>query len=1067
MNKRTILYLMYGAMLMMILFTAAVLVVPRILWSRMDSMPLNVWIVDKTVTEEDYKEHEGLMWALNRMKIVSPDSGGSFRYDRDYYGTFPEAEAEFSVRPLPEVPAGGWGKQRPDLIYLADTYGRYQRDEETRKEDEAWTEPKLLYGGLSDDELDRIISALGEGTVLIGEYDIIRHTSRQRMEELFGLSLHTGYHGKYFKELSRYSEIPRSIVQNYETQTGRRWDFEGSGIVLISGDDRITILRKERDFKGDELSFRFTQAAGFAGIKEIPYDGWFEIVAANPSTRILGEYTVDLTEEGSAAMEKLGLPSVFPAVIEKQNSRYTSYYFAGDYAQKSFNGEYPGNYGSAVLRRILSLRSESDSGQFYWKAYLPMMEKILTGIDERKAGAPMPPAVAGAPILNVRVSGQTFEFKKDDGAWSELFARGVNIGSSLPGKWFTEFVRSEQLFIAWFEKISAMGANTIRVYTLLAPEFYSALQYYNTFCAEQPLLLYQEIWPEENPADGDYLAPDYEEEYRQEIRYVIDAMHGRAVIPQRDFRAYGLYTSDISPYIAGYLVGRELEPEEVIQTDERNPGYTFRGEYLFTEPEASPTEAWLAMNCDYVAAYETLTYGWQHPVGIVSWPTLDPAEHDSEWNAAGDKNLEYNDKAVVDINHISVKESLEAGFFGAYHIYPNYPDFMNNEAAYDAYSDEEGRLRYGGYLQEFIEGHTRYPALVAEFGLATGMGNAHYSPDGYHHGGMTEKVQGEGVVRMMKAIRREGYAGGLIFEWSDEWAKKTWTTEPYIIPFERNPQWHSAIDPEQNYGILAMEPEGVRSEAFSVTGRDAIRQLELAVDEAFLQVRIRLSEPLDLGNEMLIIGLDTYDRAKGETKYGAFLEQNAPSGLEFLVELRGEEDASLLVHPGYNFTKGLHRPSLTNQGIFERMSLLINKERVTKGGAYIPAVYDDLSALRFGSLDNNTYYHWESDGETVTLRLPWGRLHFSDPSSMRVLDDPGILYAPQRDELGTAVSEGLVVSALLTDAAGTTVLGRAGVDDPKNLAAFRWKNWEMPLYREREKSSYQIISDYFFAMTDR
>jgi hypothetical protein len=347
------------------------------------------------------------------------------------------------------------------------------------------------------------------------------------------------------------------------------------------------------------------------------------------------------------------------------------------------------------------------------------------------------------------------------------------------------------------------------------------------------------------------------------------------------------------------------------------------------------------------------------------------------------------------------------------------------------------------------------------------MGNAHYSPDGYHHGGVTEEVQGEGVVRMMKAIRREGYAGGLIFEWSDEWAKKTWTTESYIIPFERNPLWHSAIDPEQNYGIIAMEPAGIRSEPFSVSGRDAIRRLELAADEAFLYVRIHLAEPLDTEEQILIIGLDTYDRAKGEMKYGAFLSQNAPSGLEFLAELRGGGDASLLVHPGYNFTKGLHRPSLTNQGIFERMSLLINKERVTKGGAYVPAVYDDLSALRFGSLDNNTYYHWEADGEVVTLRLPWGRLHFSDPSAMTVLDDPGTLYAPQRDELGTAVSEGLVVSALLTDAAGTTVLGRAGVDDPANLAAFRWKSWETPLYRERDKSSYQIISDYFFAITDR
>lgn len=90
-------------------------------------------------------------------------------------------------------------------------------------------------------------------------------------------------------------------------------------------------------------------------------------------------------------------------------------------------------------------------------------------------------------------------------------------------------------------------------------------------------------------------------------------------------------------------------------------------------------------------------------------------------------------------------------------------------------------------FKEFIQEHTKYPALVAgEFGLPTGMGNAHTNPDGLHHGGLTEEQQGEGIVRMMKTIKAEGYAGGLIFEWMDEWAKKTWMTEPFMIPYDRH-----------------------------------------------------------------------------------------------------------------------------------------------------------------------------------------------------------------------------------------------------------------------------------------
>lgn len=1063
MNKKTLLNLLYAGMLLLVLGAAALLMVPRFLWGQMDPLEMNVWIVDKTVTESSFKEHEGLMWALNRMKVAAPGSEGSFVYDRDYYGTFPAGATDFTIRPLPEPSAGGLDPQKPDLIYLADTYGRYRDPEPALQGSEDREDPELLYGGLGEEELDRIASALNGGTVLIGEYDIVRHTSRDRLEALFGLSLHTGWYGRYFKELSRYSDLPLQILKNYEEQTGRPWDYEGSGIVLVSGDDRVTVLRQDRDFEGGGLYFRFTGESGLASGKAIPYDGWFEIVQPNPSTRIWGQYTLDLTGEGAKVMEELGLPDTFPAIAVRQSALYSSYYFAGDFAQKDFGGEYPSTYGYAPLWRIFSLRSEGDSGQFYWKAYLPLMEKILTGIRLEKEAEAKPPEEQETLLWNMQVSGQRFE-REAGGEWKEFFVRGVNIGSSLPGSWFTEFIASEQLFLDWFEQISAMGANTVRVYTLLAPEFYSALQYFNQIHEDRPLMLYQEIWPEEDPPGDDYLTPEYDQAYRQEIRHVIDAVHGRASIPRRDYRAWGLYTSDVSPYIAGYLVGRELEPEEVIRTDEQNPGVSFRGRYLSTDPAASPTEAWQAMSCDYLAAYEEESYGWQHPVGIVSWPTLDPVQHDSEWNAAGNKELEYNDKAVVDIDRISTEAGLKAGFFGAYHIYPNYPDFMNNEEAYDAYSDEEGGLRYGGYLQEFMKGHSRYPALVAEFGLATGMGNAHYSPDGYHHGGMTETVQGEGVVRMMKAIRREGYAGGLIFEWSDEWAKKTWTTEPFIIPFERNPLWHNAVDPEQNYGIVAMEPAGPRSEPFSAKGRDGVESFSLAADEAFLHIRIHLVRPVDFGKEMLVVGLDTYDRSRGEMKYGPSLPQNAPSGLEFIVQLKGEEEAALLVHPGYNAPAARYRSYLSDAGRFEPLSMLINKERVTKGGAPIQPVYEDLSALRFGPLENNTENHWNVRGDTIDLRLPWGRIQFSDPSAMRVLDDPGTAPVPLRDQLLTTVSQGLVVSVLLTDASGSVVLGTAGVEDPLNLAAFRWDSWDQPLYLQREKSSYGIIQDYFLEL---
>jgi len=86
-----------------------------------------------------------------------------------------------------------------------------------------------------------------------------------------------------------------------------------------------------------------------------------------------------------------------------------------------------------------------------------------------------------------------------EGTWLKIFVKGENIGAALPGRWFTEFPGNEQVYLDWLEKIGQMRANSIRVYTLLPPEFYRASLYYNIKHPHEPLWLFQEIWPEENP----------------------------------------------------------------------------------------------------------------------------------------------------------------------------------------------------------------------------------------------------------------------------------------------------------------------------------------------------------------------------------------------------------------------------------------------------------------------------------------------------------------------------------------------------------------------------------------
>lgn len=61
-----------------------------------------------------------------------------------------------------------------------------------------------------------------------------------------------------------------------------------------------------------------------------------------------------------------------------------------------------------------------------------------------------------------------------DGERAPFEIRGVNLGMSIPGEWATDYAIDGDTYTRWFAQIQAMGANTIRVYTILQDDFYDA-----------------------------------------------------------------------------------------------------------------------------------------------------------------------------------------------------------------------------------------------------------------------------------------------------------------------------------------------------------------------------------------------------------------------------------------------------------------------------------------------------------------------------------------------------------------------------------------------------------------
>ena len=713
----------------------------------------------------------------------------------------------------------------------------------------------------------------------------------------------------------------------------------------------------------------------------------------------------------------------------------------------------------------------------------------LAGCRNRDVPVTLDIYTTGDSSLMSRTAERYFEVYQG-GAWEEILVKGINIGTSLPGGWYTQFPANRALYRSWLEDIARLNVNVVRLYTLLDPAFYQVFHDYNSDPQNAPIWLLQEIWPHDEVPDLNFHEPEYKETYRKEVRLVVDALHGNAQIAGRPHRAYGNYSADISPFVLGLLIGREFEPDEVRATDALNPQLReYLGDFVVAR-DASPTEVWLAELCDVAMEYAQDRYGWQYPVGFVSWPTLDPLYHATEWEAiAISASPAYNDREEVRPDRFSRGVKNIAGFFGAYHIYPNYPDFMNMEPGFAEFADDEGSFRYIGYLHDFMSIHPAYPAVVAEFGISTSLNTAHLNPDGLNHGGLSEEDQGEMTVRMMKAIVNEGYAGGIIFEWTDEWAKKTWNTEPYMVPWERQVLWKNAMDPEQNYGILSMEPDrkpfqGLEHslEDFDLAplpanplGQAAVTSLSLDVDEAFLYLSVGLggatgSDGFLWDDFGLMLGIDTFLREAGEFKLPIEGVPILPTGVEFLLNISSPKDASMLVIPSYNRAEYAFAPAVSQKGIFARIEPVVNRERITRDGRTFPALRGDQSRLNYGQFDTEKedYYslaHWYADEDLskIEIRLPWMLLNVSDPSSAMVMyDKEKHLKDPLRDQLEVVRTEGFVFY-VATYSSSYKVLDyqpRQG-STLVSAAPYLWETWEEPSYKARLKKSFAIIAEYF------
>lgn len=615
-----------------------------------------------------------------------------------------------------------------------------------------------------------------------------------------------------------------------------------------------------------------------------------------------------------------------------------------------------------------------------------------------------------------------------------VFLKGINLGIAVPGTFPGELKASRNDYRRWISQIRDAGFNAIRTYTLHYPWFYEVLDSFNLANPNAPLFLLQGVWLEEEHPGFDGDLHQLSESFIDEIETNIDCIHGNRIITHRFGKAHGEYTTDVSRWVMGYIIGREVSPQEVLLTDEMNQGITgYQGRY-FSIDQTKPTESWFVKKMDHLVTYENDIYNTQRPVSVSSWPTLDPLYHPTELSR-------MEDTAFIDLSTTDFS-GAEAGMFISYHAYPYYPDFISRSPEYVNSYDTYGKNSYLGYLTVLKEHYGQMPLIIAEYGTPSSIGIAHYASSGIHHGGADENKQGLDKLRMLDNIYSSGAGGGIQFAWIDEWFKRTWLTDPLDYQPEWRILWHNIVSAEQNFGLIGFRQASREYQPWEELCSDCfVRSVKAFSDYTYMNIRLNTSGFLGV-MDTLWVAIDTYAEELGES----VLPDGHVTGnkSEFLMMITNHS-CELYVTEAYD-QFGKWHGTASDEQMFHSTATNGSPWKLVK----LKNNYFDQELQYIGKLEFQRIDHPPSSNDMVILdtfnidiHLPWTLINFTHPGEMRVIHDDRDIPGYQ-----DTISNGVAL----------TIVHKEELH--KTSQRFRWDDWhEVTGIEEYKKASYFIMKE--------
>ncbi|WP_300385996.1 hypothetical protein [Clostridium sp.] len=658
--------------------------------------------------------------------------------------------------------------------------------------------------------------------------------------------------------------------------------------------------------------------------------------------------------------------------------------------------------------------------------------------------------------------------KEKEGEYKEILIKGVEVSSSIPGHYGTDYAIDKETWIRWFSEIQEMGSNTIRVNTIYNDIFYNAFYEYN-INREEHLYLLQGIQVSDyaNNSEKDAYSREFYDTLKEDSLDIIDIIHGKKSIITNKIKGSGNYRKDISPWVLGYIVGNEWNPGTVAYTNNRGLySKTYEGKYFSTKESATAFEAMLAKVVDYMVSYESKKYKTQRLISFINDPQNDPFVYDEFYAKQLSK---YN---VIDAENIITTDELQSGFFASYRLYefcPRFSDYFSKEEKENLRNilpNLNKELFYDGYTQLLANYHSM-PVVITEYGFSSSRGTDDID------GPLTEKEQGKSLASTYNDIVSSGCNGAVISTWQDVWQRRTWNTS-YSVNVKETYRWHDIQSSGTGYGLLSFDTGEKKSTCY-VDGdlseweeKDEILNsgginLSAKYDESFLYLLI---EKEGISEETkLYIPIDITPKSGSTVMEDSNL--NFELGTDFLISINGRNDSKIMVQRRYEALRENYLMQTNNEDPFilfpAKDSLeFVPINMICKNDNLISEDMTDEEIINIklfktyetgelvygngnpNSKDYNSLGDFCYGEDFVEIRIPWQLLNYYNPADMEVHDD----YYENYGVEGISITEIYI---------GAYELGYEGIIP---MEAIKLKGWRDKIsYHERLKESYFILKE--------